>query len=299
MKTSLFAGIAAAFLASAPAFAAPLTLEETLGTFNLVTESYTGNQEVEGRTYVDSSISNVNGQFGFVTPTDSESYAALTVNGDIVNSNINLTTTTQAVVSGSVVNSNINNGTAVTGATDLPSFDFDVFRAESLSLRDLDTTTQADISDQNKKVFGGSSVVNVSLSDLSSGGYTFDFSHGGPIIINVSGTSGSFGMNGLGLSEADASRVIWNFYEAETISVNSSIFGHVLATEAVMTGFNGSTEGTVIAKSVTLTNGELHQVAWNDTLPGGSNTPVVPLPAGGVLLITGLGAMTVMRRRRR
>lgn len=297
MKRSMLALATAVVLSATPALADTLTLEDILGTFNLVTESYSGNQEVEGRTYIGSTVTGVTGQFGFSAPNDGTGYAALTIDGDAVNSTFNQSVGSETLVSGSLVNSTVNNGAATQGATNLPAFDFSVLQAESLTMRDLDQSTQANLVDYNNKVFGGSSVVNVDISDLSGGGYSLDFSHGGPIIINVSGEIGSFGMNALGLTKADAARVIWNFYEATSINVNTAIFGHVLATNAAMYGFSGSTEGTVIAEQVFLTNGEIHQVGWTDTLPY-TNAAPVPLPAGGVLLLSGLGVAAAVRRKR-
>ena len=297
MIHAIRAGLAAMVLTATPAFAETLTLEDTLGTFNLVTNSYSGNQEVEGRTYIGSTVTGVTGQFGFAAPNDGSGYAALTIDGDAVNSTFNQSVGSETLVSGSLVNSTVNNGSVTQGATNLPVFDFSILQAESLTMRDLDQTTQANLSDYNNKVFGGSSVVNVDIADLSGGGFSFDFSHGGPIIINVSGEIGSFGMNALGLSKADAARVIWNFYEATEITVNTAIFGHVLATNAAMYGFSGSTEGTVIADAVYLTNGELHQIGWADDLPYNTIDPV-PLPAGGVLLLSGPGVAALLRRRR-
>ncbi|MEP4198102.1 MAG: collagen-binding domain-containing protein [Aliishimia sp.] len=279
---------------SGPAFSASLTVQETLGTFNLVTETYTGNQEVEGRTYIDGDLTSVSGQFGFVSPSDGQDIAALSVNGDLINSNINLTTTTQARVSGSVIGSRVNNGTVEQNVSTLPDVSFASYLLESQYLSTL-TGVSANVSDQNNKVFGGAQIVDVALSDLSTGGYSFNFGTEDFLIINVSGTTGSFGMNPLGSTVSAASNVLWNFFEATNVQVNSVISGHILAPNAVLSGFNGSSEGTVIAKSVNLTNGELHQQTWTGLIPVETTTPV-PLPAGLPMLLAGLGVFGFMRR---
>ncbi|WP_425100539.1 collagen-binding domain-containing protein [Tropicibacter sp. S64] len=294
----LLSACVAVSMSAATADASVLGVADTLGTFNLVTQGYTGTQEVEGRTYIGGTLTGVTGQFGFATPTDGAGYAELSVNGSVVNSTLNLQPGDTAQIAGTLVNSNVNNGTAVTGASGLPAFDFAAFHAESLALAAYDTTTGTNLSDQNNKTFGGATVVNVALADLATGGYSFDLSHGSTVIVNVSGTTGSFGMNPLGVTKSQASHVLWNFYEAQNVSVNAVIAGHVLAPLATMSGFNGSTEGTVIASAVNLTNGELHQTAWAGTLPMIENYAPVPVPVPGLLLAGALGVLALRRRRR-
>lgn len=280
------------------ATASTLNLQDTLGTFNLVANNYTGNQEVEGRTWIGNDLTNTTGQFGFVRPTDNQGFAALTVQGDVVNSTINLTTGARADVTGSAINSRVNNGTLVEGATDTVEFDFQDLRAASAELAALDGAAP-DLSDNNNKVFGGADILSVTLAELSSGGYSFDFTDSAFLIINVSGTTGRFGMNPLGNTRNEAPNVLWNFFEATDVSVNSVIAGHVLAPNATLSGFSGSSEGTVIADSIFLTNGELHQQAWTGTIPLAAQAPAtVPLPAGLPLLLAGLGAMGILRARR-
>lgn len=205
-----------------------------------------------------------------------------------------------------------NQGTLLSGqqATDpnfadrFPEIDFSALEAESAFFATL-TGTAFDTSDVNdKKIVGapdatGLSVHSASLSDLGRGGYSFDLNGASTVIINVAGTTGSFGMNALGGTFALAENVIWNFYEATAITLNTAIIGSVLAPFADMSGFGGSTEGSVIAKSIALTNGELHSRTFTGTLPtaGTSLTTPIPLPAGLPLLAAGLGGLTLLRRR--
>lgn len=267
--------------------ASDFDLDATLGTFNLVTNLYSGNQEVEGRTFIGSDLQGVTGQFGYAAPADGTAYAELYIDGSLQNSTINLTPGDEARISGTASNSNVNNGVLVENATDLPAFDFQNFRDQSAFLAGL-TGEAANLSDQNNKRFGGppnavqseatfgpnTRIVEASLQDLQSGGYSIDLSQANTVIINVSGTSGSFQMNPLG-GTGFAEQVIWNFYEATNINVNSVIVGHVLAPYARMSGFAGSSEGSVIADEVQLTNGELHQQSWL------GQVPVAPGQAGG------------------
>lgn len=276
--------------------AGSLSLQETLGTFNLVTLDYSGTQEVEGRAWIGNTLSNTTGQFGFRAPNDGAGFAELSVDGDLVNSQINLAGGGDRVdISGANVRSRVNNGTLNTGVTTLPDFDFAAFETQSLGIAALPGAA-ANLSDINNKKFGGGGIVSVAGRDLSGGGYSFDFGSESHLVINVSGTNVTFGMNPLGATVGQASRVVWNFYEATTLQVNSVIAGHVIAPFATASGFSGSTEGTVVARAVRLTNGELHQQGWTGELPG---TPpaVIPLPAGLVLLLGGLGSLAVLRRR--
>ncbi|MEM1088498.1 MAG: collagen-binding domain-containing protein, partial [Pseudomonadota bacterium] len=289
-------------------------LESTLETFNLVTQTFFGRQEVEGRTFIASTIQNVTGQFGFNPASDGEPLAELYVNGDLLNSTINLTPGDLAKISGSQSNSNVNNGTLEEGATDLPEFDFQTFRDQSAFLASL-TGEPADLSNQNNKRFGGAPnaveseatfgpntrIVTATLQDLQTGGYSIDLSQADTVIINVSGTSGNFQMNPLG-GTGFAENVIWNFFEATSIDVNSVIVGHVLAPYARMSGFAGSSEGTVIADDVQLTNGELHQRAWLGQVPSpaenseaGSSRDVAPVASARFdQLSTQVGAPVVI-----
>lgn len=294
------------------AFAATFSLDQVLGTFNAVTQSYTGTQEIEGRTFIDGDLSGVTGQFGFKVTDDGLDFSNLYVTGDLINSTINLSAGGVATVGGDASTSQVFNGTLEAGSTDFPDIDFAALAAESLFLSGL-SGTAADVADQNNKSFGGtgnatqgegtfaanSVILDVALSDLASGGYSIDYDVDSTIIINVSGTNGSFGMNPLG-GIAGAENVIWNFYEAQFINVNSPIQGHILAPLAAMSGFTGSTEGTVIAKSINLTNGELHTRAWAGTVPEPletDNPAAVPLPAGLPLMLGAIGALLLGRRR--
>ncbi|MEQ6204731.1 collagen-binding domain-containing protein [Sulfitobacter sp. HNIBRBA2951] len=256
-----------------------LDLQNSLSTFNLITEGYFGNQEVEGRTYIDSYIESVTGQFGYAPAQDGLPYAEMYINGDLRNSTINLTPGDELRISGVQSNSNVNNGTLVENATDLPPFNFQAFRDTAAFLATL-TGAPADVSDQNNKKFGGAPnaiaaeaifgartrVVQTHMNDLKTGGYSIDLNGTDTVLINVAGKFGDFQMNPLG-GTGYAGRVIWNFYEATSIKVNTPIVGHVLAPYAWMSGFAGSSEGTVIALNVQLSNGELHQQPWLGVVP--------------------------------
>jgi len=149
-------------------------------------------------------------------------------------------------------------------------------------------------------------VLYTTLANLAGGGLSVSgLDDGETIIVNVSGKTGSYGMNGLGGATAFAKDILWNFYEAESISVSSALIGSVLAPKAAMSGFSGSMEGSVIAKSINLNNGELHYQPFRGDLPEmpSVNPPPpppapVPLPAGLPLLLAALGGLALVRRIR-
>lgn len=139
-------------------------------------------------------------------------------------------------------------------------------------------------------------------AQLATGGLSVSgLDSGETIIVNVSGTSGSWNHNGQGNARSGTKNILWNFCETNSISVNSAIIGSVLPPNAEMSDFSGSTEGSVIPKSITLNNGEPHSQPLAGDLP---EMPLVnppppaagPLPAGLPLLLAALGRLAQVRR---
>ncbi|PWR02233.1 hypothetical protein DKT77_13175 [Meridianimarinicoccus roseus] len=337
-RNSVFAATAATALTiafSAPASAAPLSAAEVLSLFNGVTAGdMSSSQEVEGRLYVGGNLTGNTLQVGFkdVTPSDLDE---LIVVGDSTIGTINAQNGSDVTIGGNASGTvelnggsqgtrtariggsftgNANQGTVLDGqqandpnfAARFPEIDFAALEADSAFFATL-TGTVFDTSDfNNKKIVGapdadGLSVHNATLADLAGGGYSIDLNGATTVLINVAGTVGSFGMNALGGTGAVAENVIWNFFEATSINVGTAIIGSVLAPLADMTGFGGSTEGSVIARSITLSNGELHSRTFEGTVPTRSAPPpppsTIPLPAGLPLLLAGLGGLAILRRR--
>ncbi len=334
MSPTAASAITAAAIAFAPAaHAAPLSAIEVLTLFNAATAgNLVSNQEIEGRAYVGGNLTGNTLQVGFkdVTPSD---FDELIVAGSSSIGTINAQNGSDVTIGGAAVGTielnngsqgtrtariggafagNANQGTTLSNqsvadpnwADRFPDIDFDVLKAESAFFATL-TGAAFDTSDfNNKKIIGapdanGLSVHTAALADLAGGGYSFDLNGATTVLINVSGATGSFGMNALGGTFALAESVIWNFHEATSIAVNTAIIGSVLAPHADMSGFGGSTEGSVIAKSINLTNGELHSRTFTGTLPsqGVPPTTPIPLPAGLPLLLAGLGGLALLRRR--
>jgi choice-of-anchor A domain-containing protein len=122
------------------------------------------------------------------------------------------------------------------------------------------------------------------------------------LVINVAGTDIDFNRNFNRFSGDN--RVLFNFYEAETIDIGRQFSGSVLGVFADITGGNsGNIDGTVVGNNVWQNaNGEIHNNYFQGDLSGvGSSGPVstAPEPATWAMLILGFGLVGAMLRRRR
>lgn len=86
------------------------------------------------------------------------------------------------------------------------------------------------------------------------------------ILINVSGTSVVFSSKALNTYPSQT-KIVWNFYQATTIDINSiGLKGTVLAPFAAATFNNGHVDGNVIFRTIS-GNGETHNYLFNGSLP--------------------------------
>jgi len=189
------------------------------------------------------------------------------------------------------VGGNVLNGTSQCGGVwgDLPSpVDFESLEetliAYSTRLAEYETNGTTDVG--SPTVFTGTdtemNVFSISGSDmLSSNGFTINVPVASTVIINVSGTEAGFvngttilpdGVScGSGAVSLDdfCNQLIWNFYEAEVISVSgTAVQGSILAPLASF-GSNGSGQvnGTVIVNSFEIDSCiEMHPHYFNGCL---------------------------------
>ena len=110
------------------------------------------------------------------------------------------------------------------------------------------------------------------------------------VVINVSGTSVSMSYYGMETLKSIASNVLFNFYEAESLTILGSLAGTILATSADITAYNGHIYGSVIAESWT-GGTEVGYVPFEGTIPS------VPEPATLILLFSGLIGLAGLKRR--
>ena len=140
-------------------------------------------------------------------------------------------------------------------------------------------------------------VFNLNGADYSSATYInfTGFQAGQTIILNISGTSGTFnGGTGTNFSGYNA---LFNFYEAATVNTTNSANGTLLAPVATITG-SGTVFGNVIANNWnagTVGTGNYFQ---STNVAGLTLVTPVPEPETFGMLLAGLGLMSLMLRRK-
>lgn len=110
-------------------------------------------------------------------------------------------------------------------------------------------------------------VFSVSGATLAASGYmNINAQAGQTVVINVDGSASSM-KGGLNLNGVDAAHVLFNFTQAESLSLSSiGVKGSILAPYANVNFTNGSFDGTLVANSVT-GSGEFHNVRFEGVVP--------------------------------
>lgn len=144
----------------------------------------------------------------------------------------------------------------------------------------------------------GQAIFSISGSSFSAsqGGLSLTMGTGvNDVVINVSGTSITLN-NSLSFNLASTrTNILWNFYEATSITLNTNFAGTILAPYATVTVGSISIDSKVIAYNVVGSGaGEIHNIAYN-----GPALESVPEP--GVLALLGSASFLYLfgRRRRR
>lgn len=299
----LLAAAGAAFLAAsgfgAGALAAPVSAAELMGEYNLIVlGDLTARTETEGAVYVGGNL-NATQPYG-VNPdkTGNGSLGGTLVVGGDVKGQVHLFSG-NALIGGAVKGSinNIGKGSVVTGA----SIDKAAVSAAALKL----SAELAAMAGTGGTITGGQNALFTSVAgddglavfniDASffKGVSSLKFNTGGATtVVNVSGDTIKLG-NGFNFNGAYP-EVVFNFVDAKNLTVSTAFGASILAPGAHAVINAGRVQGTVVV-------GSLVQTAEIDGPLFDGDVPVsdVPLPAGAVLLLTGLAGLGAAKRRKR
>lgn len=310
LQFGLMALCGVALSANAQTFLYP---EDYLSTYNLITfGDLTTTSEVEGRTLVggnlNTSSSNFGVEFGNATGID-----ILTVAGNINGNSIQVNNGGNLRIGGaSFATVNLNGGGQQINDNSVGSFVNDVqvaMTGYSSFLTGLASTASVSLPGNNDQPTGVTfnaapagpnnvAVFDIAGNDLFNNNKVqqigLNFNGADTVVINVSGSSIVYnGGNFVGSFASDnaASKVIWNFFEADTIQLDRVLWGSVLAPGAAITGIGGNPtnqviEGSVVANSL-LTNSEIHLPTFTGFVPA-------PSTAGALAF----GGLLAARRRR-
>ncbi|MDO9487225.1 MAG: choice-of-anchor A family protein [Sphingomonadaceae bacterium] len=170
--------------------------------------------------------------------------------------------------------------------------------------------------------FTGGAGLNVygiteAMLEGANGGFNINAPSGATVIINVPGQNLSLLNTGMNLTGGiTLDRILWNFYEATSLTFAGSWNGSVLATQAAASANYGGMNGNLIVAALhgyggpaTASSLETHtnfngQATYfsGEMRPVGSPDPDPdPVPEPGTLALFGLGAMLagISRRRRK
>lgn len=149
-------------------------------------------------------------------------------------------------------------------------------------------------------IFSGSNsdinVFNISAANLSrTNSVRFHVPSGSTALVNVSGTSVQMQNMGFALNGASASRTLFNFANAQTLTLGGiGVPGTIFAPNADVLFNNGVINGQLIAKSFT-GGGQVNNVRFSGNIP----VNVIPLGNPAVLGAIGLVGVIGYRRIRR
>ena len=235
------------------------------------------------------------------------------INGNVANSNLNGAAFVGGTASGSnfnggrlsTMNSEMQSQASASGSTDFSA----VLSGLSGTLRQMGSTgSSVSFNGAGKATFNAvSNASGTAVFDLSSyddrlfqaSEFTFNMNGASTVIFNSDNTNITIGANFLGGSaQTLGASMIWNFFNAATVTTNSQFGGSLLAPKAFLTN-NQNIEGGVYVKQLQQ-NGELHLQSFTGTLGQtvlAQSVVAVPEPTPIALLLAGLGCLGFMRRK--
>jgi len=300
------AAFALAFAASA-ASAATIDPFKTIQSVNgVIFGSATTSADVEGQLIVGGSYSGAS-MYNHPPATPLAGYGALTVYGATSGNPININNGGNAYVGGAKGETiNFNGGGHYLSSVPNTSTDFQTaLTGYSISLSNLATNNgNALPATGNNEVIvvhpnaSGVAIFNITASALEAiPSYSFNLNGATSVLFNVSDTAAStdtltFNANFQGNGDLTGKSIVWNFYQAKSITFGTQWTGTVLAPLANVVNQN-QIDGALVAKSWT-GHGELH-----DDLYSGRNFLATPEPGTWAMLVMGVGAIGGMLRGQR
>lgn len=305
-----------------------VVLQNANSTSHVDGRTYVGGA-VNGGIYASHSSAMTNSNYAGLTVGGSASNLQVNNNGAVVGGSISNFTVNQgqsavmgaaangnfngsAYVAGAAANVNFNGGgrvnaptaTMQTGINASGSTNFgQVMDTLSNQLSLLASTGSSVIINGNKATFNAVADANgLAVFDLtqidtqlfSLGEFQFNLGNALTVLFNTDNTDYNFSTNFLGGSAALlGTKAIWNFYNAQNITINNQFGGVILATDAALTN-KQNIEGTVIVESLNQ-QGEIHYQKFGGSLP---QTSQVPEPSILLLVALALVIMALQLRLR-
>lgn len=284
------------------------TALSALKDYNVITfGNYKTSNHADGRVFVGGNLTATDAVIDMKNPANPKGIAALTVKGNANFGQNGLNVNGANVRVGGTVTGKVNlngggaltTGNAASIGTELINLKTSL-TALSGHLSGLSNTSSASYSYDGQVLRLVAplqfNVINIDASVLSNVNDRLEFTNlGGTTIVNVSGASVSFTKNFTNNSASLGSSILWNFYQAETVTLGD-FGGSILAVNADLTkNGNGGINGTVVADNIF---GQTAEIRLNSF--GGSNVPPIPEASTWAMMIIGLGAVGgTLRSRQR
>ena len=302
----VFAGV----LASAGAAkAGPLSTSEIASGFGAVVfGNFSSTSDVEGPLVVGGNMSGASHTFNNnPRSTPPAGFGAVNVYGNASGGTYNVNNGGNVYVGGTnTAHYNFNGGGSYLASVPNTISDFASVGTGPLGLsavlQTMAATSTIDAHDNNNVQFNATPVGGIAVFDVTAAalqgyaGFKVNLDGASTVVINVdaSGTGGLVNLNNHFNNESTGRQnVIWNFYDATSVSFGTQWGGLMLAPDAAVTN-STDIEGVLVAGSFN-GRGELHDYAFLGTIP---EPKPVPEPATLALFGLGLGTIGLLRRRR-
>lgn len=213
-------------------------------------------------------------------------------NGQVFNGNVVTADTTPTTSGFTVLNGTFHSGT--TPSIYIPTLMTElVARSGFLGSQAANGTTNFSFGSLNLSGGTGTTrIFNVTAAQLSAtNNFVINAPSGTTVVVNIDGANASFQNAGFSLTGGVTNdKVMLNFWNATSLSMSGvGIYGTVFAPQAEVNFANGQLNGQLIANSFT-GGGEMHI---------GNFTGTVPVPEPASIAALTVGALSLLRRRRR